>query len=192
MDSEGLPPAFTLADAEVRGLRKDQVYAMLSSGGIERVGRGVYLRPEAIDPAFAPLAAVTAVRPDATLCLTSALVHHGLSDAIAFDSDIAIPRGVRRSAGFAHIAWHSFDRATFTVGREHLQIAEHTTVAIYSPERTIVDCFRLIHREGDDVAHGALRRWLRRRGNSPSALMDVAAYFPPAESRLRRALEVLL
>lgn len=192
MNSEGLPPVFTLAAAEARGFRKDQVYALLSQGDIERVGHGVYLRPEAIDPAFATIAAVTAARPDATLCLTSALVHHGLSDAIALDNDIAVPRGVRRPAGFAHVAWHSFDRTTFTVGREHLRLAEHTTIAIYSSERTIVDCFRLMHREGDDVAYEALRRWLRERGNSPSTLMDVAAPFPKAEPRLRHALEVLL
>lgn len=36
---------FTLDDARAAGVRKDQVYDMLAAGEIERVGRGVYLRP---------------------------------------------------------------------------------------------------------------------------------------------------
>lgn len=187
-----LAPVFTLSDARACGLSKDQVYAMLAAGRIERAGRGVYLRPDAIDPVFASLAAATAVRPEATMCLQSALVFHGLSDAIPVGTDVALPRGTRHPAGFAHVTWHSFDAATFGIGREHQLIAEGASVAIYSAERTIVDCFRLMYQEGSDVAHEALRRWLRRRGNSPSTLLKIASSFPKAEPRLRHALEVLL
>ena len=187
-----LAPAFTLAEAQAAGIRKDQVYGMLAAGEIERVGHGVYLQPGSIDPAFASLAAASTVRPSATMCLTSALVHHGLSDAIPFDTDIALPRGTRFPAGFAHIVWRSFDRATFDVGREAVQVAEGVSVAVYSAERTVVDSFRLMHHEGSDLAHGALRRWLRREGSSASVLLDVAASFPKAEPSLRRALEVLM
>lgn len=187
-----LAPVFTLDDARAQGLRKDQVYEMLARGEIERVGRGVYLRPRGIDPAFASLVAARAVREEATLCLTSALVHHELSDAIPFGTDIALPRGTRHPAGFAHVAWHSFDPATFLIGRDVVEIGQEVKVTIYSAERTIVDCFRLMHREGNDVAHEALRRWLSLRGSAPSTLLKAAASFPVARSRIRRALEVLL
>ena len=65
-------------------------------------------------------------------------------------------------------------------------------MAIYSAERSIVDTFRLMHQEGSDVAYEALRRWLRRRGNSPAGLLKVADSFPKALPRIRQALEVLL
>lgn len=52
-------------------------------------------RPETIDPVYMPLAATTAVYEQSTMCLTSALVHHDLSDAVPFDSNIVLPRGVR-------------------------------------------------------------------------------------------------
>lgn len=187
-----LAPAFTLEDARAAGLRKDQVYALLEQGEIERVGRGVYVRPDVIAPAFLSLAAATTVRGDATLCLTSALVHHDLSDAIPFASDVALPRGTRHPAGIMNVSWHSFDPTTFQIGREHLDAGGGLTVAIFSAERTIVDCFRLMHQEGSDVAHEALRRWLRRRGNTPAALLKVVASFPKAQPRIRQALEVLL
>lgn len=90
-----LAPAFTLDDARATGLRKDQVYELLGRGEIERVGRGAFVRPIAVDPAFATIAAATAVNAAATLCLTSALVYHDLSDAIPFATDIALPRGTR-------------------------------------------------------------------------------------------------
>lgn len=187
-----LAPVFTLGDARAAGLRKDQVYDLLAKSEIERVGRGVYLRPDQIEPSFASLAAATAVREEATFCLTSALVRHDLSDAIPFESDIALPRGAHHPVGLAHIAWHSFDPTTFHIGRELIDVGNGFTLAIYSAERTIVDCFRLMHQEGSDVAYEALRRWLRRRENSPSALLKVASSFPKAQPRIRQALEALL
>lgn len=190
----------TLAEARAAGVRKDEIYGMVESGELERIGRGVYIRPDLIDPAVASLAAATAARPKSTLCLTSALVHHDLSDAIPQATDIALPRGTRQPAGFRRIMWHSFDRATFGLGRiimtstaqQESQTAADLSLAVYSPERTIVDCFRLAHLEGLDVAHEALRRWVRRRGSSPATLLQTATAFPKAAPRLRQALEVLL
>lgn len=183
---------FTLADARASGLRKDQVYDLLAAGDVERVGRGVYFRPEAIDPRFASLAAATLLRPDATMCLGSALAYHDLSDAIPFGTDIALPRGTRSPAGFAHVSWHGFAKETFDVGRDHHTVAAGLEVAIYSAERCIIDSFRLMYREGSDVAYEALRRWLSRGGSSPSGLIRLGAHFPRTEPGLRRALEVLM
>jgi predicted transcriptional regulator of viral defense system len=191
-----LKPVFSLEEARRAGVSKDQVYRLLASGEIERVGRGVFFRPEEVDPAFVSLAGASAVRGEATLCLTSALAHHELSDVIPFGADIALPRGTRRPAGFDHVVWHSFAAATFELGRDEVDIAGGpaqggVTVAIYSAERTLVDIFRLMHQEGSEVGYEALRRWLGRRGSSPAALMRVAADFPKAEPRLRQALQVL-
>jgi predicted transcriptional regulator of viral defense system len=177
--------------ARAAGLSKDQVYRMVQVGEIERVGRGVYVRAHMIDPTVAALAAATVVQPAATMCLTSALVYHDLSDAIPFTTDVALPRGIRHPAGFTHVTWHSFDVATFEVGRTGIAAGSGVELSVYSAERTIVDCFRLMHQEGSDVAYTALRRWVGRRGNSPSSLLQVAGRFPKAIPRLRSALEAL-
>ena len=187
-----LRSVFTLEQARTAGLRKDEIYNLLAAEEIERVGRGVYLRPGLIDERFVSLAAATAVRSDATLCLTSALAHHDLTDVIPFGTDIALPRGTRHPAGFDHVTWHSFATDTFTLGRETQQVAPGVTIAIYSPERTIIDCFRLMHQEGSEAAHEALRRWLHHTGSTPAGLLRMADAFPKAKSRLRLALEVLL
>lgn len=192
MSVSSLAPAFTLDDAREAGLRKDEVYALLAAGQIERLGRSVYVRTGSIDPAFAPLAAATALHPAATLCLTGALVHHDLTDQIPFGTDIALPRGQRHPTGFEHVTWHSFDSATFSIGRDTFHAAHGLQLAAYSAERTIVDSFRLAHNEGPDLAYTALRRWLPRRGSSPASLLRVAASFPKALPRIRQALEALL
>ena len=186
------PAVLTLADERSGGLSKDQVYRMIETGELERVGRGVYVRPDRIDPAVVSLAAATAQQARATMCLTSALVHHDLSDAIPYGTDIALPRGVRRPAGFDHVTWHSFDPATFDIGRTPLGTEGVLQMWVYSAERTIVDCFRLAHIEGQDLGHTALRRWMQRRGSTPADLLRVAAAFPRSVPRIRQALEVLL
>lgn len=192
MSTRALAPAFTLAGARKSGLSKDRVYSLIEQGEIERAGRGVYIRPDTIDPAFTALAATTAIRDDATLCLSSALVHHDLCDDIPFAADIALPRGVHHPAGISHVNWHSFDPETYQIGRQRIKIDTGFDVAIYSAERTIVDCFRLMHQEGNELAYQALRRWLRMPGTSPALLVKTAWSFPKALPRIRQALDILL
>ncbi|MDR1295557.1 MAG: type IV toxin-antitoxin system AbiEi family antitoxin domain-containing protein [Bifidobacteriaceae bacterium] len=186
---ETLSTVFTLADTRRAGLSKDRIYKCVEDGAIERIGRGVYVKAGSIDPSLATLAGATAVQQSATMCLTSALARHGLSDAIPTAADVALPRGTRHPAGFKHVTWHSFDPATFAIGREPLDGADG--LFCYSPERSIVDCFRLAHREGRETAVEALKRWLRRRGNYPAKLLDTAKVFPKAYPSIRSTLEVL-
>lgn len=83
-------------------------------------------------------------RPDATICLTSALAHYDLTDAIPRALDIALPRGSRLPSTEAAIAWHLFDRETFDLGRTEIEIpGSALRIGIYSPERCIADAFRL-------------------------------------------------
>jgi len=180
----------TLESARAAGLRKDEVYRMARSGELEKIGRGVYIRSGEVDPAVASLAGATAVKPAATMCLTSALVHHGLSDEIPLATDIALPRGTRFPAGFEHVTWHSFAPETFEIGR--IVLSEHPDLWVYSAERTIVDAFRIAHLEGIDQANEALRRWVRRPGSSPAELLRTAGHFPRTVAAIRQALQVLL
>ena len=48
-------------------------------------------------------------RPDAIICLVSALAHHGLTDEIPATLDVALPRGSRIPATAGAITWHARD-----------------------------------------------------------------------------------
>ena len=128
----------------------------------------------------------------ATLCLGTALSRQQLSDEIPAALDVAIPRGTRPPTTRARVRWHTFDPSTFEMGRERLPIQQSICVGQYGPERSVVDAFRLRGREGHELGYEALRRWLRRPGAQPAALLEMAGQFPRALTPLRQALEVLL
>jgi hypothetical protein len=50
----------------------------------------------------------------------------------------------------------------------------------------------LRHREGTDIAWDALRRWLRRKGAKPAALIEMSKSLHGAERAVRNALEIVL
>jgi hypothetical protein len=115
-----------------------------------------------------------------------------LTDVIPDRIDIAIPRGSRVPRLRPVIDVHVFASKTFDLGREEIYIGDGISTGLYSAERSLVDIIRLRHREGSDVAWEALRRWLRRKGAKPAALLAMAKHFHGAELAVRRALEIAL
>ncbi len=186
-----LPATFSYSEALKAGISEWQLYRLRDQGVIEPLGRGLYRRHDA-ESADLDLIEVAHRAPSATLCLTTALARHGLTDEIPSRIDVALPRGRHRPITVPPISWHWFDRTTFEIGRENLQLDPETSIGLYSPERSIVDAIRLRHREGSDLAYMALRRWLRRSGASPSSVLKMARNFPKTERPLREALEILL
>jgi predicted transcriptional regulator of viral defense system len=186
-----LPNAFTYAVARNAGLSDRALASHVADGTLERLGRGVYRKTDA------PLAdhdiiEVALRAPDATLCLVTALAHHDLTDAIPATIDVALPRSRRAPRVDAPVTWHRFHDDTFALGRETMDVDDGVQIGVYSPERCVVDAFRLRHRIGEDVAIEGLKRWLRRPGAVPAQLLALARSFPKAEPSLLRALQVLL
>lgn len=173
-----------------QGLSRSRLYRAAQEGSLERIARGIYRDATAPAADFDWIEAVTR-RPEATICLTSALAHYDLTDAIPDALDIAIPRGARPPATNSAIAWHSFDRATFELGRTDINIpGSELTIGIYSPARTIADMFRLRGGLGYELGRDALREWLRR-GGKPAEIMATASNLPRAKGPLLHALEIL-
>lgn len=136
---------------------------------------GAFIRTGLTDDTTAALIAATAKKPQATICLLSALSIHDLTDEIPTRSDIALPRGSQPPRiTISPVRWHRFHPATFEVGRTQQSLPGGGRIGLYSPERTILDVFRLRHDWGADLAHAALRRWLARQGSSPATLLSMA------------------
>lgn len=182
--------ALTPRTAGQAGLSRSALYRGARAGRLDRIARGIYLPAEASAADWDQIEAATR-RPDATICLTSALAHYDLTDVIPAALDVAIPRGSRTPASTGAIAWHHFDRATFAIGREEIAIpGSDQTIGIYSPERSIADAFRLRGEVGYEMARDALREWLRR-GGKPARLLDIASRLPRAKSPVLQAMEIL-
>lgn len=195
MTDRTLPSKAILRDADIAASKLSwrDLDAAIVRGELERIAPGTYARIELIDDDSASLASIALRRPSATICLTSALDRHDLTDTIPSQIDIAIPRGSRPlKAPYSKIAWHHFDADTFAIGRDQVEIIDDNFIGLYSAQRTIVDTFRLQHLIGADTANEALKRWLRMPGSQPSELLKMAKSFPKALPKLRSALEVLL
>jgi predicted transcriptional regulator of viral defense system len=172
------------------GMSASGLYRAARTGRYDKIARGIYREADAPAADWDWIEAATR-RADATICLTSALAHYDLTDAIPQALDIAIPRGSRIPAGNSAIAWHLFDRNTFGLGRNEIEIPGSTlTIGIYSPERCIADAFRLRGDTGYELGRDALREWLRR-GGKPAQLMEIASRLPRASGPLQRTLEAL-
>lgn len=188
---EKLPETFSYSEALEAGLSDWTLSRLYEEGLLDRPGRGRYTKSfgDTPDP---DLLAIAGRSPEATMCLRSALSRHGLSDDIPSLIDIALPSGSRPPSLDLPIAWHRFAAATFRLGREPLTLGAGFTIGLYSPERSIIDAFRLRRLEGPELGNEALRRWLARPGAQPAKLLALAASFPRSQGPLRAALEVLL
>lgn len=181
---------FAPHEARERGLSKSGLYRAAKAGGYDRIARGLYRSAEA-RPADWDWLEAAARRPDATICLTSALAHYDLTDTIPDALDVALPRGSRVPATSSAIRWHLFAAATFNLGRSSITIpGTAQTIAIYSPERCIADAFRLRGEMGYELGRDALREWLRR-GGKPASMTSMAAQLPRARKPLLDALQAL-
>jgi predicted transcriptional regulator of viral defense system len=186
-----LPNAFTHQQARRVGLSERRLRAYVEQGALERLGRGIYRRADA-PPTDLDWLEIALRAPEATLCLTSALAHHDLTDIIPSAIEVALPRSQRPPRVGAPVRWHRFDDESAHVGREKVVLEDDIAIAIYSAERSVIDAFRLRHLEGPELAVEALRRWLKRPGASPSTLLEMARLIPRGEPALLQALRYLL
>ncbi|WP_285105760.1 type IV toxin-antitoxin system AbiEi family antitoxin domain-containing protein [Promicromonospora sp. MEB111] len=182
--------AVRVSQADRLGVSRSSLYRAARDGRFDRIARGIYRAADA-EPAEWEWVEAAARRPDATVCLTSALAYYDLTDAIPALLDVAVPRGSRRPATDSAIAWHLFDRATFGLDRDEIVIpGSGLRIGLYSAERTIADVFRLRGSLGYELGRDALREWLRR-GGKPARLMAIATQLPRSRGPLEIALEAL-
>src|SRR5205823_7639050 len=134
------------------GVHPRILYALRDAGEIEQVGRGLYrlsTAPPLSNPDLAPIA----IRiPRAVVCLISALAQHGLTTQVPHAVDIALPSHaqVPKVDGVPlRVVW--YPEASFRAGVDLITI-DDVSIRIYSPEKTITDCFKYRNKIVLDVA----------------------------------------
>lgn len=186
-----MPIEFDRAEATELGLTWRALDDLLANGQVARISRGLYRRTDA-GSADVDLLEIGLRSPRATIALTSALARYGLIDEIPPRIDIALPRGAHRPRFSAPVSLHLFDSTTFDIGREQMLISgTDRTIAIYSPERSIADAFRMRRSVGFEIPTEALKSWLTQSGSKPGQLMRLAERLPGGSGPLRDALGYL-
>jgi predicted transcriptional regulator of viral defense system len=107
---------------------------------------------------------VAKLAPQAVVCLLSALRFHDLTTQSPFDVWIAIDRKAwRPRIDYPPLRVFRFSGAALTEGVETHSI-DGVRVRVYSPAKTVADCFKYRNKIGLDVALEALRdTWRSRR-----------------------------
>ncbi|MGH7647745.1 MAG: type IV toxin-antitoxin system AbiEi family antitoxin domain-containing protein [Gemmatimonadaceae bacterium] len=170
------------------GLTRDQLPALVRSGAVEKIGRGLYRLADAEPTENYGLALACARVPTSVVCLLSALRVHDIGTQSPAAVWLAIPRKAReprlpelqlRVVRFQGVAWKFGVKETEFEG---------VPGRITSPARTIVDCFRFERLVGAEVAIEALTDGLRQRKVTVAELSRVEEVLP--SRRLRAALDI--
>ena len=167
-----LRPLLSTQNLEQQGYSRTAIGRMVKQGQLERVTRGVYLNPNLTTSAHQRLAEIALQVPKAAICLISALEYHQITTQIPFETWIALPSRteVPKILG---LKVHHFDAKHFQTGLETVQI-DGVPVQIYSPARTIADCFKFRHQIGLDVALEALKQGLEDKRFTLDQLWQMA------------------
>lgn len=161
-------------EALAAGVDPRTLYAMRDSGVLERLARGLYRLSDA-PPLEAPDLVTVAMKvPQAVVCLVSALAFHQLTRQIPHVVQIAVKKhGKFPRLQSPPIEVFEFGGKAFNEGIESHDI-DAVKVRVYSPEKTIADCFKYRGKIGQDVAVEGLRAYVERGGLRIQQLMSHA------------------
>jgi predicted transcriptional regulator of viral defense system len=126
-------------------------------GALQRVGRGLYVLTGADVSESHTLAEACKRVPHGVVCLLSALRFHGLTTQSPFEVWLAIHSKARRPrVDYPTLRFVRFSARCLEAGVEDHAV-EGVAVRVYSPAKTVADCFKYRNKIGLDVALEALR-----------------------------------
>lgn len=145
------------------GVSARTLYSLRDRGMIEEVSRGLYRLTE-LPPIMNPDLVIVGARvPRGVICLISALSFHEITTQIPHAVHIAVEKGMETPRiSQPPVSVHWFSPQTFDAGIEQHSI-DGINVRIYSPEKTIADCFKFRNKLGMDVILEALTLYKERK-----------------------------
>ena len=148
-------------DLRDRGIPVASLYWLHKQGRVLRTGRGLYTLPDADFSKHHSLAMACKRVPHGVVCLLSALAFHQLGSQLPFEVWMAIDRKARLpKVSYPALRIVRFSAQALAEGIEVHQV-EGIAVPVYSPAKTVADCFKYRHKIGLDVALEALREYRR-------------------------------
>ena len=178
-------------EATREGIHPRTLYAMRDAGILETLSRGLFRLAELSPPGNPDLISAALRVPNCVICLISALVFHGITTEVAHSVYIALPRRTwRPKLDHPPVRVFWFKGSAFTEGIETHMI-DGVDVRIYSPEKTLADCFKHRNKIGIDVAVEALKLYRNRKPLRTDELVR-SAKICRVEKIMRPYLEAIL
>jgi predicted transcriptional regulator of viral defense system len=156
------------------GIARKHLTDALETGQLVRLSRGIYAEADVPVTPKILLAQVCKQIPSGVVCLISALQFHNLGTQTPSEIWIAVPgHSHRPTSDYPPIHLVEFSPTAYRLGIEYSEYKQ-TEIRVYSPAKTIVDCFRFRNSIGLDVALESLNDYLRKPGNTADELMEYA------------------
>ncbi len=180
-----------MSEAIGLGLNRKTLYAMRDAGELEQMARGLYRLRDMPRLGQPDLVTVAKLVPQGVVCLLSALAYHELTTQVPHEVHVAIEKGAEAPRiAYPPVRPFWFSGAAFGKGIDVRKV-DGVPVRIYSPEKTIADCFKFRNKIGMDVVIEALRLWRERRGRRVQTLLAHARHCR-VERVIRPYLEAVL
>lgn len=156
------------------GIHPRTFYELRDSGELKQISHGLYSLKDR-EPISNPDLVTVALRlPHAVICLVSALAFHEITTQIPRSISIALRKDSKSpKIDYPPISIHRLSDISFSSGIEEHKI-DSVNIKVYSPEKTLVDCFKFRNKIGMDIFLEALKLYKTRKQIDLDKIMKYA------------------
>jgi predicted transcriptional regulator of viral defense system len=161
-------------DASALGIPRNYLSRFVQRGLLRKVGRGLYASPSSSATEHISLIEAAYKVPDGVICLLSALQFHKFTTQAPYQVWIAIdvkawaPQIVSPATRLVRMSGPAL----------HFGVKEYpvhgATLKVYTPAKTVADCFKFRNKIGMDVALEALRECRRLKKATTDEIWSAA------------------
>ena len=165
---------FRSRDAEALGVSRTMLARHAARGLVERDARGVYRIVGPDTNPYVQLGVLAARGVSFVVSLLSALRLHGFTEQLPSSLWITVPQGRHRPVGAGtHTICSYQSEPAYSSFVQRIDV-DGLSVPVYSPAKTVADCFKFRNKIGLDVAMEALHDGWRKRKFTADELMAAA------------------
>ncbi len=161
-------------DLDSLDISREYLNKLYVEGVLDRPSRGLYVLPESEPSEHRTIVEACKLVPNGIICLLTALRLHELTTQSPFEIWMAIGEKARRPKidyPPLRIVRHSGKSLSFGIQTRKI---EGVDVSVYSPAKTVADCFKYRNKIGLDVAIEALRDCRQQRKASNDEIWEAA------------------
>lgn len=161
-------------DLVKKGIHQRDIKTALQDGLLIKIKNGLFRYTEIPLISNQGFVDVSLSVPDGVICLLSALSYYELTTFNPTFISVAIPRNAWKSKiEYPPVEFFYFSKKQFEAGIDVTEIGDFN-VRIYSPEKTVCDCFRHRNRLGLDMAKEGLTEYMKRKNRNLEKLLKYA------------------
>jgi predicted transcriptional regulator of viral defense system len=159
-------------DAKQEGFHPELLRRLSQKGLLVRIARGTYIAADSEVTTRHTLALAAKLVPAGIVCLLSALNFHGVGSQLPREVWLAIDRKAALPRVDIPIKVVRFSGEALTEGIDNREI-EGVNVKVFSPAKTVADCFKYRNKIGVDIAVEAL---VECRAQQKATVEDIWRY----------------